>query len=600
MYSLVKFTTKEPVSNDQDYIFTGEDSPWEVVMDMEAIRSQINVGYFRDTPPSIAKYFPFLPIKKRSEFVSLKEGNTPLLRSQKLGKHLGISLYFKLESKNPTGAFKDRGSALEISLVKEWGVKGICVASTGNMAASCACYAASAHIPCFIFVPELTPASKLAQAISYGGRIVQVKGTYNDAASLAEKIARELHFYLAGDYAFRVEGAKTAAFEIIDQLYYHPPHAVIVPIGCGTNIASYLKGFREYRALGLLDTIPRLIGAQAEGASPVVESFRKASRTIEPWKQVSTIASAICIGGPLDGVKALDAIYSTKGEAVSVSETEILEAQFLLAKDEGIFIEPAAATSFAVAKKLAQQGKLIGERVVCVFTGEGLKDPAAILKVALKPPIIQPTVSEFLSLYENSFFEGKTIAIIDGDSPIFEKIPTINDIRKQLHLFTDAQFNEMQLTALQKEVEGFLKKGKVILASDFQDIIQDVLKSLAEMAKTAHRVFTVEDFTVCTSRDKQPTASVEVLLHGERLSAESVGVGPVDAVINALRKACGEKIDFSLVNYNVAIRSQGTDAVVVVDISLKRAGKVSVAQSTSPDVIQASINAFERAYNGLE
>ena len=219
LYKLREFTSKKEVTP-SNHVFTGPDGPWEVVMDLDSIKSRINEDYFRNSPPLVSKYLPLMPIKDHAKFISLKEGSTPLIESKVIGPELGIDLYFKLESQNPTGSFKDRGSAVELTIAKELGVKAITVASTGNMAASCSCYAAAALLPCFIFVPEDTPASKISQSIAYGGRIVQIKGTYNDAARMAKAVAEQLGFYLAGDYAFRVEGHKTAAFELLDQLYF--------------------------------------------------------------------------------------------------------------------------------------------------------------------------------------------------------------------------------------------------------------------------------------------------------------------------------------------------------------------------------------------
>ncbi len=243
MYYLADFKTKERVTP-TNMVFTGEDGPWEVVMDIESIKRRVNPSYFKVSPPLVTKYLPLMPIKDYSCFVTLGEGTTPLIRSTTIEKELGAEIYFKLENQNPTGAFKDRGSAVELTIAREFGAKGIVVASTGNMAASCSCYAAAAHMPCFVFVPEDTPPSKLAQVISYGGRIVQVKGSYGDAAKLAEDVAKKLGFYLAGDYAFRVEGHKTAAFEIVEQLFFDTPDMVVVPVGCGTT-SLLSQGFKD-------------------------------------------------------------------------------------------------------------------------------------------------------------------------------------------------------------------------------------------------------------------------------------------------------------------------------------------------------------------
>ena len=475
----------------------------------------------------------------------------------------------------------------------ELGAKGIAVASTGNMAASCACYAAAANLPCFVFVPEGTPVSKLAQTISYGGKIVQVKGTYNDAAVLAEQVALELGLYLAGDYAFRIEGAKTAGFEVIDQLFYHSPDAVVVPMGCGTNLASYGKAFDEYKQLGLITSAPRVIGAQADGARSIVNSFKNKKKTVTPLSELNTIASAISVLHPLDGVKALDVMYKTEGFAESVSEAEILESQYLLAKEEGLFTEASSATAFAVIKKMPE---LRGKTVVCVITGDGLKDTSPVLKAAITPPTIKPSVESFLSLYRGDFFKGKTMSFVPSDTKLFSTVPTKSVAKEIIHDVLEQELNDDQLSRSLELITSFIHKGKVITLSDLRDIVQSAIKQIKP--PLVHTI-SIKNFSVTTEKDKSPKAFVEVLMDNTTYEASADGVGPVDAVILALKKACGTGVDFSLENYQVAIRSKGTDAVAVVDMSLARHGKVSAGQGTSPDVIEASIIAFEQAYNGL-
>ncbi len=596
MYKIIDFKTKESVVP-RDLVFTGANAqPWEVVMDMDLVKSRINTSHFKSSPPMTTKYLPLLPIKDQSKFITLGEGVTPLIKSQRIGKELGVELYFKLESRNPTGAFKDRGSAVEITIAKEMGAKGITVASTGNMAASCSCYAAAANIPCFVFVPEDTPQSKLAQVISYGGKIVQVKGSYGDAARLAEEVALELGFYLAGDYAFRVEGGKTAAFEVIEQLFFTPPDAVIVPIGCGTNLASYMKGFEEYQELGFIDKIPKIYGSQALGANTVAGAFDQNLKDGLILESARSVAGAICINHALDGAKALDAIYKTKGKAIALSDKEILKAQYDLSKDEGIFVEAACASTLSLLREEIKNNKeeFAGKKIVLVLTGSGLKDPAPVLRIAIKPPTILPSIKEFSALYKEKFFDGKSVAFIDREKVIFTKQPSLKEVKDvSIELF-DANYSDTHLNKMLEQIEKILIKGKPVTFSDFQDVIQDALE-----ANTGKKVFFVKDFGVETARDRKATSIVTVLLDGEELCANAEGVGPVDAIINALKKACGEKLDFSLSDYKVAIRSSGTNAVVNTEMKLQSGNKSSVGTGASPDIIQASIEAFEQAYNGL-
>ncbi len=403
MYQLVEFISKKPVIAN-NLVFSGDHSPWEILIDMAKAKAELNLTEFKSIPPALAKYLPLMPIKPTSEFVSLGEVATPLLKSKVLGKQLNLDLYFKLEGKNPTGSFKDRGSAVDISIAKEFSAPAIILASTGNMAASCACYAAVAKIPCFVLVPEDVSMAKLAQLIAFGGLIVKIKGNYNDAAKLAEIIAKEMGFYLAGDYAFRVEGQKTAAFELIDQLSFQTPDAVVVPIGCGTNIAAYAKGFSEYQQLGIIDKIPQLIGVQAQGSNAVVQSYLQHQTEIYPLKTVNTIASAIAVPNPIDGIKALNAIYTSQGTAIAVDDQEILQAQHLLASQEGLFVEPASATTIAALKKLTGSEKLRNKKVICILTGDGLKDTEIILKTAVSPNTIYPDKQEFLAIYKSYTF----------------------------------------------------------------------------------------------------------------------------------------------------------------------------------------------------
>lgn len=399
MHQFIDFKTKEKVFP-KGFVFTGDENPWELLIDLEAIKKKIDLDTFKSTPPSFSKYLPFLPIKNPNQLVALNESATPLVKSKYLINQLGVDLYFKMESKNPTGSFKDRGSVVDISVAKEMKAQGVIVSSTGNMAASCSCYAAIAKMPCFVLIPENVPTAKLSQVIAFEGKIVQVKGNYNDAAKLAKAIAEKLGLFLAGDYAFRVEGQKTAAFELMDQLLLQEPDAIVIPVGCGTNIAAYAKGLQEYFQLGLIKKLPRLIAVQAEGACAIVNSYKSHNSFIEPVRNVHTIASAIAIGMPIDGIKALDAIYSTNGKAVAVSDDEILEAQCLLSTEEGLFVESASAATLAAVTTIHKE--LAGKKVICILTGDGLKDPSSVLKRNLSLPIIDPKVEEFIVLYKKS------------------------------------------------------------------------------------------------------------------------------------------------------------------------------------------------------
>lgn len=597
MYYLRDFVTKETV-NPSNLVFTGETTPWEVVMDLDSIKSKMNLDYFRQSPPNLLKYLPLLPITQQAEFITLRESATPLIKSRKLGRNMGVELFLKVEGKNPTGSFKDRGTAVEISVAREKGAKAIILASTGNMAASCACYAAAAGIPCFILVPEGVPPGKLSQVLAFGGHIVQVKGTYNDAADLAYKIAVEMGFYLAGDYAFRLEGAKTAAFEVIDQMLFQVPDYLVVPIGCGTNIGGYYKGFMDYYRLGLIDRLPRIIGVQATGAQAVVNSFNEKRNDIQILPSINTLASAIAVANPIDGLKALEAINNTNGYAIAVTDNEILAAQHRMAKEEGIFAESSAAATVAGLQKLIDQGKIEAhKKVLCILTGDGLKDPQVVLKAAIKPPTIYPQISEFNNLYQNGFFDGKSMVFVEKSDVLFATEPTKADIARELQNLLAATYADNYLDKIQVSLKKIIQKGKVITVSDFQDSIQSVLESPKHRRE---EVFTVIDFFVDTAKDQKANAHVTVNISGQEYTGKAQGTGPVDAVIQSLTHACRDTLRFKLTEYKVEIRGQGTDANVYVEMKLQKDSSNSIGSGTSPDIIQASIEAFAEAYNGFD
>jgi len=401
MYKIIDYITKKEVTA-EGLIFVG-DNPWEVVMDLSKIKQNLDKKAFLASPPSYDKYLPFLPVENRQALITLDELATPLIPSKRLGPERGLDLDFKVEGYCPSGSYKDRGSALEVSIAKANNAHGIILASTGNMAASCACYAAVAQLRCIVIVPNKTPLTKLAQAIAYGGHIVQVDGTYNDAERLAVESAKAHGFYLAGDYAFRVEGQKTAAFELCDQLAGTAPDIVFIPIGCGTNLAAYAKGFKEYKELGLCDKVPKLIGVEATGANAVVRGFEHHAHEPVPVDNVDTIASAIAIHDPIDGRKALDAIYETGGEALEVTDQEILQARHMLACNEGLFIESSGAATFAALQKYMASHDVSGKKIVCVLTGHGLKDSKVIFEHVDEPPIIEPTLEAFNKLYNSTW-----------------------------------------------------------------------------------------------------------------------------------------------------------------------------------------------------
>ena len=315
--------------------------------------------------------------------MSLAEGGTGLHRCKRLGPKLGLkNLFVKNEGENPTGSFKDRGMTVSISKAKELGKKKVLCASTGNTAASLAAYSARAGMECTVLVPRGKVAGgKMLQVIMHGARVVEVEGDFDKALEDAVKMSdRNKELYLMNSInPFRLEGQKTLAFEILDQLDYTVPETVILPVGNGGNISAAWKGFSEFQQLEIVKERPRMIGIQAEKAAPIASAVKNGQDKITPTKDPQTIATAIRIGSPVNWPKVLRAIKESEGTAETVTDQEILEAQRELATLEGIFVEPASAASIAGLKKLTEQGRTVSsETIVCVTTGHGLKDPSVL------------------------------------------------------------------------------------------------------------------------------------------------------------------------------------------------------------------------------
>ena len=320
--------------------------------------------------------------------LTLGEGETPLVKSNRLGKELGLAeLYFKLEGCNPTGSFKDRGMVVAIAKALEEGSKAVMCASTGNTSAAAAAYAAHCGLPALVLIPKGEVAmGKLAQAMAYGARIFMINGNFDAALGLVRDFTAKHPVTLVNSVnPNRLEGQKTGAFEVVDVLGDAPDY-LFIPVGNAGNITAYWMGFQEYHRLERSSRLPRMMGFQAEDAAPIVRGA--------PVANPQTIASAIRIGNPASWQGALDARDESGGVIDMVSDDEILDAYRLLASREGIFCEPASAASFAGLVKLVRGGlDLARQRVVCIFTGTGLKDPdLAISSVASRTIVVEPNI----------------------------------------------------------------------------------------------------------------------------------------------------------------------------------------------------------------
>ncbi|MEM3545895.1 MAG: threonine synthase [Candidatus Bathyarchaeia archaeon] len=351
-------------------------------------------------PIGVWRYGELLPILNKSLRVSMNEGGTRLIHCRRLGEKLKLkNLYVKDEGSNPTGSFKDRGMTIGVTKALEFGVKNLICASTGNTASSLAAYAARAGLNCIVLIPSGKIAlGKLAQAIVYGAKVLAVKGNFDDALRIVVELSSRPDFYLLNSLnPYRLEGQKTAAFEIYEQLGNRVPDWLIIPVGNAGNISAYWKGFEELSLIGLSNLKPKMIGVQSKGANPLVRAFRE-NRDLVPLTEIETIATAIRIGNPVNWRKAMRAVKTSNGLFEDVSDEDILEAQKNLAKMEGIFTEPAGATPIAYLMRHRDDGLIDkDDTVVCVATGSGLKDPDSVIKFSDKPVEIEADAKSVLS-----------------------------------------------------------------------------------------------------------------------------------------------------------------------------------------------------------
>ena len=345
----------------------------------------------------IERYQEFLPVTEETPIISLNEGNTPLILAENLPKLLGfkrLRIYFKFEGLNPTGSFKDRGMTMAVSKALEAGSKAIMCASTGNTSASAAAYASRCGVKCFVLVPAGNIAKgKLLQAYRYGSKVVMVKGNFGDALNLVKEITKKYPITLVNSInPFRIEGQKTAAFEICDDLGDAPVYHAI-PVGNAGNITAYWKGYNEYKEAGRSETLPKMLGFQAAGSAPIVLGH--------PVEKPETVATAIKIGNPASWKSAVMARDESGGFIDSVTDEEISWAYRFIAEKEGVFAEPASAASVAGVKKLAKKNYFQdeeGAKIVCTLTGSGLKDPDFALSFDDRPEVVEPQMESVMKV----------------------------------------------------------------------------------------------------------------------------------------------------------------------------------------------------------
>jgi len=346
---------------------------------------------------SMWRYSELLPVNV-DRAVSLGEGFTPLLRAENLSRLIGArDLRLKLEFYSPTGSFKDRGSSVLISKARDLGATAVAIDSSGNAATSIAAYSAKTSLQCYVFTPSYASLAKLVQAGMSGANVFRVEGTRRDAFEIATRACEEWGWYYCGFQTnpFASDGLKTIVFEVCEQLEWKPPDRMIFPVGTGSGIVGCWTGLRMLRKLGWIEGTSSLVCVQPEGCAPIVKAFKHGSEEIEAVDHPRTIAEGLMIGRPLKGKIVLRALQNTKGLATAASDDEIIEAAKLLAKSEGLFVEPSAATAIAGLQRSIKEGTIDSdERIACVLTGTGLKTVETYESRLQPSSAILPSVDE--------------------------------------------------------------------------------------------------------------------------------------------------------------------------------------------------------------
>ncbi|MFY9300768.1 MAG: threonine synthase [Candidatus Nitrosotenuis sp.] len=355
----------------------------------------ISKNTFSNREHTYWRYLELLPIQNKSNIVSIGAGMTPLIKAEKLGEKLGLNnLYVKNDSVNPTFSFKDRPAGIAVSKAKEFGLSAVGCASTGNLASATAAHAAKGGFPCYVFAPSDIEHAKIAQALAYGSKFIAVDGTYDDANRIAAQIgdSKGIGIVNINMRSYYVEGSKTLAYEVAEQLDWQIPDQLIVPVGSGAMLNAICKGFEELQAVSLLKDVSgmHIHAAQPVGCAPIVDAFKKGSSEVIPVENPDTIAKSLAIGDPGDGRYVLKRLKQYCGYAEESNNKEILDGILLLAQTEGIFTEPAGGVSVAVLKKMVEDGKIDKNDVtICYVTGNGLKATESLMEVLPKPEVLQ-------------------------------------------------------------------------------------------------------------------------------------------------------------------------------------------------------------------
>jgi threonine synthase len=497
----------------------------------------------------------------------LKTGPTGLRKLERLSKNYHVDLWAKLDLEHPTGCFKDRGSYIEVQKAMELQADAICLNSTGNMAASVAAYASYFNIPCFVFVPEKTTEAKLAQATVFNANIIRIQGSFSTCGQVCREFAKSGNYYMAGDFVFREEGQKSFSYELIEQ-GGDDFDAIFIPIGCGTNFAAIYKGFKEMKAAGNITRIPELMAVQPDQCSPVVEGIFKKEKIVK--EQVQTMASSVAVPDPLDFYKVLKGIDETNGSAFTVTEDQILDALKELAETEGCFTEPAGAIPLATLKK--HQKKFEGKKCLLLITGSGLKDTKVVTKHSLLSPVLSPDVDKVINYVNSGFIEMQKASWGKSRDTL---VANLNMDKEHKELYDDY-------------VSKINKKGKTLSNSEME-----VLQSLI-YNENVDLEYPVEvlDYKVTMRKHGLVHAAVKLDIRGKKVLSEAKGVGPIDAILTAIKAEIDNVNPLEVTNHEVEILSPETNSLVMVTLTLAKDGRKWTSKGASPDTLEAVIQAF--------
>ncbi|HET6527616.1 MAG TPA: threonine synthase [Balneolaceae bacterium] len=499
----------------------------------------------------------------------LKNHPSALKKMDRLSETYGADLYAKLEFEHPTGCFKDRGSYIEVQKAMELNADAICLASTGNMGASVAAYACYFKIPCFLFVPEKTTDAKIAQATIYNANVIRIKGDFSACEALCREFAKSGNYYLAGDYVFREEGQKSFAYELLEQGGDDFDY-IFVPVGCGTNFGAIWKGFTELKEAGRISKRPKMVAIQPDQSSPVVEGIFKKEKIIK--KQVNTMAQSVAASDPVDFYKVLLGIEESDGIALTVTEDEILDSLKEMAVEEGNFTEPASALPLAAFKNNLDTFK--GKKCVFILTGAGLKDTKVVSKHSLSSPVLSPDLNKVVNYIKSGFIEMQK-----------------NSWGKSRDTFmANLKMDEDHEQIYNNYLSNINKKGKTLSNNEIEVLQSLIFNEDLDLDYPAE----VLDYKLTMRKHGLVHAAVKLDLQGEEVITEAKGVGPIDAILSAIKSETDSVFPLEVKNHEVEILSPDTDSLVVVTLTLANNDHEWVSKGASPDTMEAVVQAFTK------